>query len=66
MRDTAPFPVTACSQRLQSSRKREKKTGEGREEDKWREKGRDRHGRKDQRDFRGEGEGCKPLSKDAF
>lgn len=30
MRDTAPFPVTACSQRLQSSRKQEKKTGEGR------------------------------------
>lgn len=62
MRDTAPFPVTACSQRLQSSSKQGKKTGEGREEDKWRKKG----GRKDQRDFRGEGGGCKPLSKDAF
>lgn len=33
MRDTALFPATACSQRLQSSRKlTETETGEGRKE----------------------------------
>ena len=59
MRDTALFPAAACSQRLQSSRKRaETERGEtGREADMKEVEG-------DKIDSRGEGEGYRPLSRD--
>lgn len=61
MRDTALFPITAYSQRLQSSGKHTEteRGGEGRREG-------DRQWEGDKRDFRGEGEGYKPFNRDVL
>lgn len=67
MRDTALFPVTACSQRLHSSRKHTEtergERGEGKERGKKRGETDEGGKRQERFYFRGEGEGYKPLSR---